>query len=189
MKNKLIIISGPSGAGEDSVIRGLINKGLAIERVITTVTRPMREGESQGNPYYFISIPEFKKMIKAGTFVEWARVYDDYRGCTFEELERVKKSNRIGIWKIDYQGVKTAKKRIKGVVSIYIKPPSLETSIERIKKRKLDSEHEIKRRIAFVRDWLRPGNDEVYDYILINKEGKLGETIEGALKIIKQEIG
>ena len=65
----LVIISGPSGAGEDSVIEGLIKRGLPIERVITTVDREMREGESEGNPYYFKSRKEIEKMIFATLYL------------------------------------------------------------------------------------------------------------------------
>lgn len=186
MKNKLIIISGPSGAGEDSVIRGLIERGLLIERVITTLTRLMRPGEKQGSPYYFISADEFKKMLKEDKFVEWAMVYNDYRGCTYEELERVKQTGKIGIWKIDYQGIKTVKEKLKGIVAIYIKPPSLEIAIKRIRKRKQDSEQEIQRRINFMQAWLNPENDKLYDYIVVNEENKLDETVDKVASIIEQ---
>lgn len=169
------------------MIKGLIERGLPIERVVTTVTRLMRPGEAQGRPYYFISINEFKEMIKADRFVEWAKVYGDYRGCSFDELERVEKSGKVGIWKVDYQGVKTVKEKIKDVVAIYIKPPSLEVSVKRIKKRKLDSEEEIKKRMAYVRDWLREENDKLYDYIVVNKEGRLDETVDKVVEIISSK--
>ena len=98
--NNLFIISGPSGAGEDSIIEGL-KSHFPIERVITTTSRPMRPGDSNGNPYYFISKEEFKKRIEEEKFFEWAQEYNDnYYGVTHEEINRVIDSNKIGIWKI-----------------------------------------------------------------------------------------
>ena len=186
---KLILISGVSGAGEDSVIQGLIDRGLPIERIITTVTREMRKGESQGKPYYFISVSDFKKMIKQNKFVEWAQVYGDYRGCTCEELERAKKSGRIAVWKVDLQGVITIKRKFPDALAIHIKPPSLEVAVERIKKRGKDKPYQIearKRRIAY---YLKLENDKQFDYIVINKEGKLAETVDKVEQIIRKNIG
>ena len=184
-KNKLIVISGPSGAGEDSVIKGLVRRGLPIERVITTVTRSIRHGEAQGRPYYFISALEFRKMIERNEFVEWAVVYGDYRGCTYRELKRVRDSGKIGIWKMDTQGAITAKKKVENVVSIYIKPPSLKVAVARIKRRGRDTEKEIEQRKKYIIEYLKPENDKKFDYVVVNKEGKLDETIEAVLKIIK----
>ena len=87
----LIIISGPSGSGKDAVINGLIERGLPIERVITTVTRPKRPGETDGQPYYFIDEPGFKKLIAKNSLAEWAQVDNGkYYGATKSELERIK---------------------------------------------------------------------------------------------------
>ena len=186
MNKKLILISGTSGAGEDSVIRGLIKRGLDIERVITTVTRPMRVGEAQGNPYYFISIDEFKKIIKEDKFIEWARVYGDYRGGMYEEIKRIKESGKLGIWKVDTQGVVTIKKKIPEAVAIHIKPPSVEVAVERIRKRGKDSEEVIRARAKEIIEYLKPANDEKFDYVVVNKEGKLDETIDKVIEIINK---
>ncbi|MFH1900148.1 MAG: guanylate kinase [Patescibacteria group bacterium] len=181
---KIIIISGPSGAGEDSVIKGLFKSDLKFVRVVTTITREPRGREKEGSPYYFISSEKFKKMIQNNKFVEWAQVYGDYRGCTVEELERVIKSGKIGIWKIDYQGVKTVKKKLRDVLAIYIKPPSFEAAVDRIKRRKEDSDAEIAKRIEFTKKWLQSKNDKIYDYAVINEEGELDKTVEEVQKII-----
>ncbi|MDD5464669.1 MAG: guanylate kinase, partial [Candidatus Moranbacteria bacterium] len=96
-KSNIFIISGPSGAGEDSIIGGL-EKLFDVERVITTSTRQMRPGESQANPYYFISKDEFAKKLKSGEFAEHAEQYNgNFYGVSKEELERVKNSGKIGI--------------------------------------------------------------------------------------------
>lgn len=185
MKN-IFILSGPSGAGEDSVINGL-KKTLPIERVITTTSRAMREGDSQGSPYYFISPEEFEQKITAGHFIEYAREYNNQLyGVTREELERVAqlgKTGKIGIWKIEWQGVITAKKLFPGIIAILISAP-LEVLEARIRRRDNPDEAHLKERMEYSREWLT--HTDIYDYRIENQEGKLEETIAEAKRIIEQ---
>jgi guanylate kinase len=171
----IIIISGPSGAGEDSVIDGL-EKELALERVITTTTRKPRSGESQGHPYYFTSREDFERRIAAGEFLEYAEEYNhQLYGVTKEELERVNRSGRLGIWKIEYQGVESAKKLFPTMLAILITAP-LEVMEDRIRRRGNLSEEDIRERIAYTKTWLEQHTD-AYDYHVENQEGKLDQTI------------
>jgi len=182
---KIFIISGPSGAGEDSIIEEL-QKKLDFNRVITTVTRAPRAQESNGHPYYFISPEEFKKLIENDELVEWAIVYDNYRGCTKQEIERLTKEGKPIFWKVDWQGVKTIKQHVPDAVAIFIAPPSYETLEKRLMKRGLDSIDTIKQREAFTREWLN--QKDVYDYVVTNHEGKFEETAAQALEIIEKEL-
>jgi len=182
---KIFIISGPSGAGEDSVIEEL-QKSLQFNRVITTVTRKPRKGETNGNPYYFISVDEFKKIIDNDGFIEWAIVYGDYRGCTKKEIERLFDEKKPVFWKVDWQGVKSIKEIIPEAISIFIAPPSYDVLEQRLIKRGKDSKETIKEREKFTRNWL--DHKDIYDYVVINKEGKFEETVKKAKKIISQEL-
>jgi guanylate kinase len=186
MQNNLFIISSPSGAGEDSIIQGL-EKLLPIERVITTTTRPMRPGESQKKPYYFISRDKFNKGIKENKFFEYAKEYNNhYYGVTHDEIKRVKNSGKIGIWKIEYKGVISAKKLIPGIISILINAP-LDILEKRIRQRdRTVTEQYIKERMAYTKEFLK--NKQIYDYEVINHQGKLNQTIKQVAKIIKQEV-
>ena len=182
---KIFIISGPSGAGEDSVIEGL-KKYFSIEKVITTTTRKMRPGEKSGSPYYFISKNEFKKGIKKNRFFEWAEEYNkNLYGVTHKEIKRIKKSKNIGIWKIEYKGVITAKKIMPDVVAILINAP-LEELAQRIKKRDNASQKFIKERMDYTKKWLK--HKGIYDYKIVNSNGELDLSIKKAVKIIKKEI-
>ncbi len=181
---RLFIISGPSGVGEDSVIDRL-HRCLPIERVITTTTRKKRPGESDGSPYYFVSEEEFRKGIAKGRFFEYARHYNGkFYGVTKEEIKRVIKSGRVGIWKIEYKGVMTAKKLIPGIVAILIMPPSLKTLEQRLLKRG-ESREFIEERIGYTKEWMKHRN--IYDYEVINYEDKLDETVEKVREIIIKE--
>ncbi len=184
MKTNIVIISGPSGAGEDSVIEGL-QKLTTITRVITTTTRKKREGESEGNPYHYISVEEFEEKIKDGEMVEWAREYNDnLYGVTREELERVNKAPGIGVWKIEYKGVLTAKEKFPEIISIMITatPDVLEA---RIRRRDRATEEHIAKRMKYTKEWLH--HTDAYDYIVENKEGKLEETISEVMDILSKE--
>ncbi len=183
-KNKLFIISGPSGAGEDSVIEGL-KKDIAIERVVTTTTRKKRSDIFSEDPYYFISKKEFEKRILENKFFEYAEEDNDqFYGVTNEEIERVINSGKIGIWKIEYKGVITVKKLMPEVVSILIITQSLEILKQRLSKRG-ESEEFIKRRMDYAKEWLR--HKDIYDYEVVNYEGKLDEAISEVKDIILKE--
>lgn len=180
-KTLFFIVSGPSGAGEDSVIEGL-KKKIKLERVVTVVTRAKRKGEREGRPYYFVGTPKFRKMIRNNEFVEWAKVYGDYRGSTKEEIERLGRKKVLALWKIDFQGVKIAKKKMPGVISIFIYPPSQKALERRLVKRGQDSPEVIRKRRAFTKKWLSQKKN--YDYIVVNRENRLEETINMVFRIL-----
>lgn len=178
----IFIISGPSGVGEDSVIDGL-EKRLPIERVVTTTSRALRPGDNEGHPYYFITKETFEQGIADGKFFEWAKQYNDnFYGVTHEEIARVAESGRVGIWKIDYQGVITAQKLFPGIVSIMLTAP-LHIMEARIRRRDNATEAFIKERMDYTKEWLK--HTDIYDHIIENEEGKLDQTIEKVATLIE----
>lgn len=182
---KIFLISSPSGGGEDSVIEGL-EKKLQFNRVITTVTRDIRVGETNGKPYYFIPVENFKKMIDKKSFIEWARVYGDYRGCEKKEIKRLLKKNLPILWKVDWQGVIAIKKIYSDAISIYISPPSYQALENRLIKRGRESIADIKKREKFTREWME--KKHMYDHVVENNDGKLEEAIHAIYNIITQTI-
>lgn len=182
----IIIISGPSGAGEDSIIDGL-SEILPVERVITTTTRKMRRGDSEGNPYYFISKQEFQKGIDEGKYFEWAEQYNgQYYGVTYDEIKRVQESGKLGTWKIEYKGVRQAQELIPGIPSIFINAP-LDILEKRIRSREGISDEYVASRMEYTKEWLN--HTDIYDYIVENEEGKLDEAIQKVYMIIDDIIG
>ena len=182
-KSNIFILSGPSGAGEDSIIEGL-KEYFPLQRIITTTTRSMRSNESQGKPYYFVSKEEFEKQLKSGNFIEHAEQYNgNLYGVTAEEIQRVKDSGKIGIWKIEYKGVKEAKKLFPEIKSIFIDAVSLEVLEKRIRRRDNVSDEYIKERMDYTKKWLQYTN--LYDFKVINEDGKLNEAVKQVAEIIK----
>lgn len=185
-KSNLFIISGPSGAGEDSIIEGLRNY-FPIVRVITATTREMRPRESEGHPYYFISKKEFKKKITDGEFIEYVEEYNgNFYGTTKNELERVKSSGKIGIWKIEYKGVIIVKKKFPEIMAIFITVPSLAVLEKRIKRRDNVSDEYIKERMEYTKEWMK--HQDIYDYKVVNEERKLDEAIKETAEIIQNNL-
>ncbi len=186
--SNIFIISGPSGAGEDSVIEGL-KKILPIEKIVTSTTRKMRKGEANGVNYYYLSRAEFEEKIKNDALAEWAQEYNNnFYGVTKEELARVENSGKIGLWKIEYKGVITAKTKFPEIKSIYIAPPSLEILRQRIVRRDPTvSEDYLNERMNYTREWMK--HENIYDYKVLNEEGKLEETIQKVAEIIENVNG
>lgn len=183
MSGKLIIISGPSGSGQDTVIEGL-EKLMPIERVITTTTREMRPGESNGKPYYFISKDEFKKKIKKQEFFEYAKQYNNnYYGVASEEIKRVKDSGKVVLWKMDFQGVMSAKRKLPGIKAICIMAP-FDVLEKRIRNRDEATDKYIKQRMTYTKKWLK--YMDIYDYTVENKEGHVAETVQAVKAAIEQ---
>ncbi len=144
----------------------------------------MRPGESQGNPYYFISKKKFIKRRDSGEFAEWAEQYNgNLYGVTREEIERVKNSGKLGIWKIDLKGVITAKKLYLEIPAIFITVSDLKVLEDRIRRRGGISEEYIKERMEYTKEWMK--QKDIYDYEVYNEEEKLDEAIAKTAEIIK----
>ncbi|OGI21880.1 MAG: hypothetical protein A2808_01865 [Candidatus Moranbacteria bacterium RIFCSPHIGHO2_01_FULL_55_24] len=182
MKN-IFLISGPSGSGQDSVIEGLA-KRLPLERVITTTTRPMRPNESEGHPYYFVSREAFLQGIEEGKFLEHAEAYNHHLyGVTREELARIEETGKIALWKVEYQGAKTAKRLFPGIIAILVTAP-LEVLEARIKRRDKPEASYIKERMDYTRTWFE--NTDIYDYIIQNQEGALESAVQELENIVRK---
>lgn len=184
MPNNIFMISGPSGSGQDSIIKGL-KKYFSIERAITTTARKMRAGESQKNPYYFINKAEFKRKIAKNQFFEYAKEYNNnYYGITFKEINRLKKCDKVCLWKTEYKGVITAKKLMPGIIAILITAP-LEILETRIRQREQDvDEKYFQERMKYTKKFLK--HKHIYDYEVENIEGKLNKTTKKIADIIKK---
>lgn len=180
----MFVFYGPSGSGQDAIIDGL-KKVLPIELTVTTSTRKMRPGESDGKPYYFIPEHEFRAGIAEEKFVEYAQTYnDDFYGLTKKEFERVRHSGKIGIWRTDFQGAHTARSLYPELKIIFIHAP-LEILEARIRRRDNPSQEYMEKRLAYIKKWLPKS---IYDYKVENEEGKLDQAIEKVAAIIRKEI-
>lgn len=128
----MIIISAPSGAGKSSFIDRILKDFPILKDTITYTTRTMRTGESDGNPYFFVTKEKFQALINEGFFVEWARVHDNIYGTPLHQIEDAIKEGRVSIMDVDVKGAATFKRKYPDAVSIFILPPSIEELKRRI---------------------------------------------------------
>jgi guanylate kinase len=150
-KGKLLVFSAPSGSGKTTIVRHLLSKeDLNLEFSISAATREARGEEINGKDYYFMSIEEFKKHIKADDFVEWEEVYrDNFYGTLKTEIERIWANGKNVIFDIDVAGGLRIKKKFPNeTLAVFVKPPSIDELKIRLKKRSTESEDKINMRIA-----------------------------------------
>jgi guanylate kinase len=150
-KGKLLVFSAPSGSGKTTIVRHLLSKeDLNLEFSISAATREARGEEINGKDYYFMSIEEFKKHIKADDFVEWEEVYrDNFYGTLKTEIERIWTNGKNVIFDIDVAGGLRIKKKFpEETLAVFVKPPSIDELKIRLKKRSTESEDKINMRIA-----------------------------------------
>lgn len=185
MKN-IFIISGPAGSGKDSVIERL-EKVLPVERIITTTSRTPRPGESEGQPYYFLSREAFEEEIAAGKFLEYSiNENGGYYGVSKKEFERIQEKGAIALWRVDWKGVINIKKLFPTIPAILISAP-IEILEQRLRLRDADKDETyFQERMDYTREWLQHLN--IYDYQVENKEGKLDETVAEVKAIIEEHL-
>lgn len=169
----MFVISAPSGTGKGTVVSALLEEVQNLSRIITTTSRPKREGEVEGISYYFIPRTEFEMLIREGAFVEWNRIYGDLYGTKKDIVERfIRDAGEKGrdlILEIDVDGKRNFAReygdRLK-VVSIFLLPPSREELERRIKSRRADSPARMRKRLARAKMELARQNE--YDYRVVN---------------------
>lgn len=131
----MIIVVGPSGVGKSSFVEKLTNENPKILDIITFTTRPMREGETEGFPYHFVSPEKFKALMSEDFFVEWAEVHGRLYGTPRNQIDDALQAKRPVIMDVDIQGAKIFQEKYPGCLTLFIHPPSLDELRRRIVNR------------------------------------------------------
>lgn len=181
----LIVISGPSGVGKDSVLNSLKERGLEMSFVVTATTRPPRPEEVDGVDYFFISEAEFLRMIHEDEFIEHALVYGDYKGVPKAQIRQVMASGQDVVMRVDVQGAATIRKMAPEALLIFLTTNSEEELIERLKSRKTETTEKLKQRIETAREELKRIDE--YDYRVVNEEDCLDAAVDTIIAILKAE--
>ncbi len=170
----LLVLSGPSGSGKDSLIECLERRGLDLVRVVTLTTRPPRPGEVPGRDYLFVSPAEFERLRAAGELLEYAEVYGHWYGTPKGPVRQALARGKDVLLRVDVQGARTIRKLCPEAVLIFLTPPSEEELVRRLKARRTESPEELERRLAKVRDEL--ASLPLFDYVIINYPDRLEEA-------------
>lgn len=180
----LIVISGTSGAGKDTVIRRMKERNLPFHFVITATTRKPRQNEVQGVDYFFLTKDEFAEMIDQGELLEYALVYCDFKGIPKAQVRAALASGKDAVLRVDVQGAATVRKLAPEALLIFI-TTSEEEMVSRLKKRMTETPEEFKLRIATARKEMEYLN--IFDYIVTNADERLDEAVDAILAIITAE--
>jgi len=181
----LIVISGPSGVGKDTVIRVMKKRELPFHFVVTATTRPPRADEVNGRDYFFLSKDEFAEMINKDELLEYAIVYNDFKGIPKEQVRQSLASGRDVVMRVDVQGAATVRNLCPDALLIFLITRDEDELAKRLKARKTEDTEGLKLRIATARQELKRLN--IFDYVVINQENRLEDTVDTIQAIIRAE--
>ena len=181
----LIVISGPSGAGKDTVMQRMQERGMPFHFVVTATTRPKRANEEHGRDYWFISNEEFARMIDEDELIEHAIVYGDYKGIPKQQVRDALASGMDVVMRVDVQGAETVRRLAPEALLIFITTESEEALVNRLETRKTETADSLAIRIATARKELK--RVEAFDYVIVNRNFHLDETVDSIRAIIDAE--
>lgn len=173
MRGTLYIVAAPSGAGKSSIVNACLARDGDIRLSISFTSRAPRPGERHAEHYHFISAEEFKAMIRAGDFFEYAQVHGDWKGTARQSVEPQLSAGCDVLLEIDWQGARQVREQVPEAISIFILPPSRQALEDRMRKRGQDSEAVIAQRLANAREEM--SHYDEFDYVIVN------ETFETAV--------
>jgi len=181
----LIVISGPSGVGKDSVVARMKEDGLPFHFVVTATTRARRENEVHGVDYFFLAKEEFAHMIDTGELIEYAIVYNDYKGIPKQQVREALRSGKDVIMRLDVQGAASVRKLAPEAVLVFLTTASEQELVRRLMSRKTEAAEDLSLRIATARQELKRAIE--FDYVIVNADGSLDETVATVKAIIDAE--
>ena len=181
----LVVISGPSGVGKDSILMRMREIGFPFHFVVTATSRAMRPGERADYDYHFVTKECFEEMIANEELLEWAEVYGHYKGIPKSEIRQALASGRDVILRVDVQGAATIKHLAPEAVLIFVAPGSFDELSARLRWRRTEAPDDIERRLSLARREME--QVEYFDYVVINREDHLDDAVGQIRAIIVAE--
>lgn len=181
----LIVVSGPSGVGKDSLVQRLQERECPFYFVVTATDRPPRSNEVEGEDYFFVSTEEFERMIEENELIEHAVVYGQYKGVPKKQVREAMASGKDVVMRLDVQGAATIREIVPEAVLIFLTASSEAELKERLRARGDDSPQQVERRLATAREEMK--RLPQFDYVVLNRKGELDQAADDVLAIIRAE--
>lgn len=181
----LIVISGPSGVGKDSLVGWLKVSGHPFHFVVTATTRPRRPAEVDGRDYHFVSLEQFRDMIERGELLEYALVYGDYKGIPKQQVRQALASGKDVIMRLDVQGAATIRKLVPEAILIFMVSGSEAELVERLRARHTETNADLEIRLGTARQEL--ARIDEFDYVVVNRDASLEQAAADVVSIIRAE--
>jgi guanylate kinase len=183
----LLVLSGPSGVGKDTVMLKLLEKYPKMEKLVTTNSRPKRDEEKDGFDYHFVTREEFEKLIAEDAFFEWVEYRGHYRGGQKKHVEEALASGHDVIWRIDVRGVMNIREKVKEEFPhsafVLLAVDNLETLKTRMEERASETKEDFEWSMDIAVWEQRQWNH--FDYVVKNGDGKLDEAVESVADIVE----
>ena len=185
MENKglLFVVSAPAGCGKDTILGEFFKRTDTAGYAVSATTRAMREGETDGVHYHFLSVDDFKKKIANGEVLEYTEYCGNFYGTLKKSVDDLLEQGKDAVLKIEVEGAMNIRKKFADACLVFILPPSLEVLENRLRGRGTETEEKILERTAQAKTELKFA--ENYDYLIVNDD--LSEAVEDLLAVFRAE--
>lgn len=181
----MVVLSGPSGVGKDTLLQKLQEYGYEFCFVVTMTTRPPRHNEVNGKDYLFVNKDEFARLMMQDEFLEHSVVYGDYKGIPKEQVRQALSSGKDVLMRIDVQGAAKVHKIVPNAVTIFLTTETEGELVSRLSERKTETSDGLAIRIATTREEMKRLDE--FDYVVINREDQQDDAVKQILSIITAE--
>lgn len=181
----LVVLSGPSGVGKDTLLQKLQQHGYEFWFVVTMTTRPPRPNEVNGVDYQFVSKDEFARLMMMDELLEHSVVYGDYKGIPKAQVRQALASGKDVLMRIDVQGAHKVRKIVPNAVTIFLTTETEAELVHRLSERKTETSDGLAIRIATTREEMKRLDE--FDYVVINREGEQDDAVRQIQAIITAE--
>lgn len=179
----LIVLSGPSGVGKDTVLQEMRDLGLPLYYAITATTRPQRPGEIDGYHYFFLTEEEFQQKQAQGEFLECANVYGYWYGSPKGPIREALSRGQDVMLKLDVQGARSVREQAPGATLIFLAPPSIDWLRDKLRERKTEPPDKLAARERAALTELEEAGK--FDYVVVNRDNDVQSVVRQIAALIE----